>query len=386
MAWSVFSIGMIFIVYVFLWVMDSFAHRVALTFSVLSALSLWQFKELWTYRRSEPSLHLNLVLVFIGIQLCLAWWRAYLLFNSQPVGAVLSVEPDMIATLRWLWIAMVIAILMGIGGITLDHLTKFNAHTVQENERIQALQNELQDNLLEKSQMLEALMFSSQSSNVGLLLSNLTHEISQPLSAMRLVTESVLQDEQLTAQAKERALFKVLAEIDRTVEIVRKSRQFFTGQSSTAGPFDLGDILLKTLRFFQEDLIKFNILVKPELLSGVMVSANTAQVESALMNLFDHLIDSVKTVSGSKEVAVRMSCQGSQVILNLSNNAQVLNSQALNSFFEMQAPSTIEFPKFGLWLARSIVEFHGGAISVQPSDSGRHIQLTLPVFVASNRS
>lgn len=386
LAWSLFSMGVLLVAYVFIVVLNSFAHRVFLTFSVLSALSLWQFRELWVYRRSKPSLQLHLVLVVILVQLVLAWWRAYLLINLEPVNVGISPETDMIATLRWFWIALVIATLMGIGGITLDHLAKFNEQTLHENVRIQALQNQLEINLAEKSQMLDALIFSSKSSNVSLLLSNLTHEIAQPLSAMRLISESVLQDEHMTLQAKERALIQVMKEIDRTIEIVRKSRQFFTGQSVPSGSFDLGDLIFKSLRFFQEDLIKFNILVTPELLNGVMVKANVAQVESALMNLLGHLIDSVKTLSGSKEVAIRMNCQGSQVILNLTSNAQALNSETRNSFFEINSPSTIEFPKFGLWLSRSIVEFHGGAISVQPSDSGRHIQLTLPVFVTSNSS
>jgi len=378
--WSVFGVSLALVLFVKIQVLDSFVARAALTFAVLNGLSLWQWCELWAYRRSHRSLQLHLALVFIGVQLVLSSVRIYLLFNSAHVGYALASEPDTIATLRWIWFAMDIGLLICMAGVILDKLSKTNVLTVQENERIQALKTQLEGHLAEKNKMLEALIFSSKSSNVGLLLSNLTHEIAQPLSAMRLVTEIVLQDTQMTRDAKERALHKVLQEIDRTVDIVHKSRQFFTGQARPSGPFDVRVLILETLRFFQQDLIKFNIQVKPELTEGLMLQANRAQVESALLYLIGHLIDSVKTVNHPKEVSISMRCHDNQVILNLSNNAQVLPAAMRDAFFEINCPSSMAFPEFGLWLARSIVEFHSGAVAVLPSNSGRHIQLALPAF------
>ena len=109
--------------------------------------------------------------------------------------------------------------------------------------------------------MLDALTFSNKTSNMGMLFSNFAHEVTQPLGAMRLMIESILEVKSMTPSEKQSALRRILTETDRTIDMVRNTRQFFQGARTSSQNIKLAELIQKVLLDLQSVLITHNISV-----------------------------------------------------------------------------------------------------------------------------
>jgi signal transduction histidine kinase len=229
-----------------------------------------------------------------------------------------------------------------------------------------------------------------QLTTMGEMAASIAHEVNQPLSA--IVTNGNAGLRWLTHATPD--LSKVQGTLQRIVrdglragEVIASVRAMFKKDSRAKSTQDVGGIVKDVLRLVREDLEASQISLETVIEDGVpQVTADRVQIQQVVLNLVTNAIDAICGASsacprrlridvGSKEpgfVAVVVKDSGPGI-------APQNMERVLEPFFTTKAAGM----GLGLSICRSIVEAHGGRLSLGPATPrGTAIMFTLPILAA----
>jgi signal transduction histidine kinase len=215
-------------------------------------------------------------------------------------------------------------------------------------------------------------------------LATVTHELRTPLASiigagqtlgrrMDVLPPEVARDLIGIVEAQGVRMSKMVEELLRTAEI--SSRRF----SLDLSPVDLTEMIKSVVEAVQ--LTSDRHRVELEVADPATVDGDRAALERVFTNLVENAIKYSPAGGG---VGVRVSCQGSVVLARVTDHGTGIPPDRVAEIFEpfrRAAPG-----KFGgglglgLFIARSIVESHGGSIEVHSAvGEGSTFSVTLPV-------
>jgi signal transduction histidine kinase len=225
----------------------------------------------------------------------------------------------------------------------------------------------------------EALNRAFRLSTMGEFAAALAHEINQPLTAIanyaRLAKNAP--DPAAAADASER----LISQVDRAADVVRRLRNFIhLGRSETAviTVFRVVDAAVSYCRpELERQGVQLRIRVAREL---PPVSVDALQIEQVLVNL---LRNSAEALADAGRYDGRITIEADRadetsVIVRVRDNGPGFDpdlAQRAASPFTTTKPEGLGL---GLSLARSIVDAHGGRLSIESGSSGATVSFTLP--------
>ncbi len=122
-----------------------------------------------------------------------------------------------------------------------------------------------------------------------------------------------------------------------------------------------------------------------EIEPNITATIDAEGMEMALRNLFENAL-LYSPVSPEIRVSLKRSASGRQCVLDFQDNGKGLGNDELEKIFEMfyrvrTAGENIRGTGLGLYIVRSVVNAHGGKISVESPGPGKGctFHITLPL-------
>jgi two-component system sensor kinase FixL len=235
----------------------------------------------------------------------------------------------------------------------------------------------------ERQQAMEGLKQSLHLAAAGEMAGAITHEVSQPLTALASYSRSaklLIQAGRGDAELSN-IIDKIFAESLRASQVVRRLRDFFRAGSMRLEPIGATELLEMTKRIGLQvtagTAVSFVADTEPDLPA---VSADRVQMELVLRNLIRNAVDSLEEHSpGSGKITVRIRRDETQrLCIIVADNGPGVPAAARERLFHPFVSGKPSGMGLGLAVSRAIAEAHGGTLDVETASHGE-FHLVLPL-------
>jgi PAS domain S-box-containing protein len=224
---------------------------------------------------------------------------------------------------------------------------------------------------------------------LGELTATLTHELSQPLSAIltnAYLAKRLLDAPELDLQEVRTTLADISEVTERAGEVIGGLRAMLKRDSTTAGltNVDVNTVIRIVERVTHGDATLHKVTVHLDLSSDVRpVTGDNVQLQQVILNLMLNGFSAMSGtgLDGARRLIVRTSrIDASHVLVEVQDSGSGIAADTLESIFDPFITSKPEGLGLGLSICRSIIERHGGTISAANNpDRGATFSITLPV-------
>src|SRR2546425_490174 len=225
------------------------------------------------------------------------------------------------------------------------------------------------EDVTEQQALETQLVQSEKLAAVGQLVSGVAHELNNPLTSIAGLSEFLLEQKELGK--KDRGHLQVIQEqAERAGRIVRNLLTFARKGAAERVPVDLNDVIRRTLSLTSYDLKLKDIQVEREL-SGALpdVFGDRHGLQQVVLNLVTNAAHAVaeNPRERPREITVSTWFDG-QVHLRVADTGPGIPDEVAQSvftpFFTTKEPG--KGTGLGLSITYSIVESHGGQITLEP--------------------
>jgi len=209
----------------------------------------------------------------------------------------------------------------------------------------------------------------------------ITDEVGQPLIATKLSASAGLSwlDRQKPDRSKAiESLRETIDAGDRTFEVIKRLRAALT--SGSLSQFNLNDLVREAALLFERDLAAHKISLELALDDADLpMQGNRTKIQQVLSSLLANAIESVSAMpERARRVAIRSTLEGEKILLDISDTGVGILREKIDKIFDPFFTLSASGTGLGLSLARTIIEEHGGRLSVS-SDKDRgttfHLQM-----------
>ncbi len=243
-------------------------------------------------------------------------------------------------------------------------------------------QRELEAKLVEASKM----------ASLGRMAGALAHEISNPITAiklqmallMRKASKNLLSQEELKKADKTiNAILDRIVQITHGLRIVARDQRF-----STRNHKSVESIFSETLFFCQERIKQVGIHFELSLddKKEHLVNVNSVEISQVIINLLNNAIDAMET-STEKKITVQIESDGNSVITKVTDSGTIdplIASKIMEPFFTTKAVG--KGTGLGLSISQSIIENHGGQLYLNRESEKTQFIIQLPLAEPLNEA
>jgi len=225
------------------------------------------------------------------------------------------------------------------------------------------------EDVTEQQQLETQLVQSEKLAAVGQLVSGVAHELNNPLTSIAGLSEFLLEQKEIGK--KDRGHLQVIHEqAERAGRIVRNLLTFARKGSAERVPVDLNDVIRRTLQLTAYDLKMKDVTVEREL-SGALpeVLGDRHGLQQVVLNLVTNAAQAVSENPRARQREITVSTWfDGQVHLRVADTGPGISEDIAPSiftpFFTTKEPG--KGTGLGLSITYSIVESHGGQITLEP--------------------
>src|SRR5881394_2287791 len=243
----------------------------------------------------------------------------------------------------------------------------------------------LVEDVTDQQAMESHLIQSEKLAAVGQLVSGVAHELNNPLTSIAGLSEFLLEQKELGA--KDRGHLRVIHEqADRAGRIVRNLLTFARKGPAEQAPVDLNDVIQRTLLLMSFDLTLKDIVVETELGTVPPVLGDRHALQQVLLNLLNNAAQAVAENPPERPRVIRLvTWFDDRVRMKVADSGGGIPDDVLphlfTPFFTTKEPG--QGTGLGLSITYSIVEAHGGRVSVErPPQGGAAFLVDLPAAPA----
>jgi len=202
-----------------------------------------------------------------------------------------------------------------------------------------------------------------------------SHELRTPLTIMRGELEALLKEGRFTEEQTQQ-IESILEEAERLTQIVEgllTISRLDAGETQVSkDPLDLSELVSTTVEQMKPLAEDKSLSIVCETSRDVMVEVNEVRLRQVVVNLLDNAIK--YTPEGGK-ITVRIKAAPHRAILEVTDNGIGISGEALPHVFDrFYRSAQVEARKargtgLGLSMVQSIVEAHGGKVTVESCES-----------------
>lgn len=277
------------------------------------------------------------------------------------------------------WLATVLAVVIA-GGVALVFLMRRTAQTqaaltaleAEEAELRRAhdlLAAEIEDRRAAErrlSRTRDELARASRLAALGQLAASVTHELGQPITAMR----NHLAAAEMGGGA--RAIPQLTGLVERMEGITRQLKFFANPGEDALKPVDLGHAMREALKLVTPNIEAQQVNLVEDIAPGpVMVQGNALRIEQVMVNILRNAIDAMED-STPRSLTVRVGIGGGMAWFEVADRGHGLGQASLPDLQEPFVTSRESGQGMGLGLAISagIVKEHHGQMSARNRNGG----------------
>ena len=232
-----------------------------------------------------------------------------------------------------------------------------------------------------------ALARAARVATLGELTASIAHEVNQPLMAVVTYGEAGmrwLQRATPDLAEVETAIARTVSEGRRAGEIVQRIRNFLDKAPARREPLDIAAVIEDAARLVQHELARGRVELRLELESHLpAVLGDRVQLQQVLVNLIVNATQAMTGQPGLHSLVVRATlvCDN-HVELAVLDNGPGIPLEHIERLFDAFFTTKPQGMGMGLAICRTIVEAHGGRLTVE-SEPGRGATFRLSLSTAA---
>ncbi len=217
-------------------------------------------------------------------------------------------------------------------------------------------------------------------------LGNVSHELKTPVTAIRALVETVLDDDEMVPETRQRFLGKVRNQAERMSNLVNDllslSRLESESEALEVEPIDVCATVRETVREIKNSSATNGTTVNAELPPQAIMIAGDAE---ALRQAVGNLVNNALKYAQSETITVRVAASGEDVLIEVEDNGIGIElrhqERIFERFYRVDKARSREIGGTGLGLAivKHIAAAHDGRVCLESTPGvGSLFQIRLP--------
>lgn len=220
--------------------------------------------------------------------------------------------------------------------------------------------------------------------SLGVMSAAIAHEVNQPLSG--IVTNAytcllMLSADSPNLQGALETARRTIRDAERACAVIKKIRTMFAGNIADREQLDVNEVVGELISLMEGDLMRNKVTLRVELnLDLPAIHGDRVQLQQVVLNLISNASDAMREISGPRVLTVRTSHDGGRSVrVSIQDTGHGIEQGKVNRLFDAFYTTKTEGMGMGLCISRSIIELHGGKLSVESnSGSGATFAFTIP--------
>jgi C4-dicarboxylate-specific signal transduction histidine kinase len=220
---------------------------------------------------------------------------------------------------------------------------------------------------------------------LGELTTSIAHEINQPLAAIVANADaclSWLDRATPDLEAARRSVEWIIDDSNRASEVIRRVRALAKKTDIEKAPIDINDIVREGVSLVQRELASNQVSLRMELAPAPpLILGDRVQLQQVIINLVMNGIEAMQSINDRpRELEIRSGQDESgQVYLTVADCGVGITVEDSDRLFSPFFTTKVSGLGMGLSICRSIVEAHGGRLSLASSQGrGATFRFVLP--------
>jgi signal transduction histidine kinase len=234
-------------------------------------------------------------------------------------------------------------------------------------------------------EMQSELAHANRVATMGQLTASITHEVNQPLAAMRNNLTAALNFSDRTPpdlmEVRE-ALACAVKEIDRASTVVGRIRALMQKEPTRRDSVNVNEAVCEVMELTYGEALKNGVSVRTQLADGLpLIQGDRVQLQQVILNLILNAVQALGAVTNdTREVLITTSqADPNEVCLGVQDTGPGLSAETLPRLFEPFYTTKPGGMGMGLAICRSIIEAHGGRLwATRCEPQGALFQFTIP--------
>jgi PAS domain S-box-containing protein len=258
----------------------------------------------------------------------------------------------------------------------LEQVTKWYGTTtdIEDRRRAEEALLEAQDKLAHVTRM-QAL---------GELAAAIAHEVNQPLTA--IVTNANFSLRQLATATPNlhelrAAITEIVTDGTRASAVISRIRGALVKRTPPRAELDINQVIHEVITLLRNELTRNRVRLQTELAADLpRVQGDKVQLQQVLINLIMNALEAMRlSAERQRKLVVRSARDADGVLVQVQNSGPAIGSELAGRIFEPFFTTKAEGIGMGLAISRSIIESHGGQLSLVSAAQGALFQFTLPM-------
>jgi hypothetical protein len=225
---------------------------------------------------------------------------------------------------------------------------------------------------------------------MGELTASLAHEVNQPIGAAVTNASTCLRwlaGDTPNLEEARAATMRVVTDGKRAAEIISRVRQLFKKGSMERELVDVNEVAREMIVLLQGEAERHSIFVTAHLAGDIpQLMGDRVQLQQVMMNLIMNSIDAMKSVDGTRELAIiSRPLENEEILVSVSDTGVGLPLQQADQIFNAFFTTKLHGTGMGLRISGTIVESHGGRLwAERNSPRGAIFHFTLPTKIEAH--
>jgi C4-dicarboxylate-specific signal transduction histidine kinase len=219
---------------------------------------------------------------------------------------------------------------------------------------------------------------------MGELAAAIAHEVNQPLTA--IVTNANFSLRQLKGSSPNldelrTAITEIVNDGTRASAVISRIRGLLVKESPRRTELDINAIIQEVITLLRNELKRNRIQLRTELAANLpRVQGDPVQLQQVLINLIMNAVEAMRpSPERPRRILIRSGKDADGVLVQVQDSGPGIELEVADRIFEPFFTTKTEGIGMGLAISRSIIESHGGHLSIARTSEGALFQFILPI-------